>query len=242
MIPASGPGRRRPGRPLILTAVAVTALGAGAGIAAIATGGSPSLASSSGPLTATPTPSPAGSIPGTRPYGPGGRFPGHGAYGGGFGLGAFGALHGQFVVPRSGGGYQTEDTQRGSVTAVSTSSITVKSTDGFTKTYQVTSSTLVDAQRDGIGSVKDGHQVSVPATVSGGTATATSILDLSLLGVTLAPGWGAPAGPRPADRKSVWARPGLPRDRAGPRHQGFASPAGSAVRPNVSLSAGRRTI
>ena len=71
--------------------------------------------------------------------------------------------------------------QRGSVTAVSTSSITVKSADGFTKTYQVTSSTLVDAQRDGIGSVKDGHQVLVLAKVSGSTATATSIQDLSLL-------------------------------------------------------------
>jgi hypothetical protein len=92
-----------------------------------------------------------------------------------------GALHGQFVVPKSGGGYQTEDTQRGSVTAVSTSSITVKSADGFTKTYQVTGSTVVDARRDGIGSVKDGHQVSVLATVSGGQATATSIQDLSLL-------------------------------------------------------------
>jgi hypothetical protein len=92
-----------------------------------------------------------------------------------------GALHGEFVVPRSGGGYQTDDTQRGSVTAVSASSITVKSADGFTKAYKVTSSTLVDAQRDGIGSIKNGHQVSVLATVSGGTATATSIQDLSLL-------------------------------------------------------------
>ena len=68
-----------------------------------------------------------------------------------------------------------------SVTAVSTASITVKNADGFTKTYQVTSSTLVDAQRDGIGSVRDGHQVSVLAAVSGGTATATHIEDLSLL-------------------------------------------------------------
>ena len=49
-----------------------------------------------------------GSTPGNRPYGPGGRFPGRGAHGGVFGPGAFGALHGQFVVPRSGGGYQTK--------------------------------------------------------------------------------------------------------------------------------------
>ena len=101
--------------------------------------------------------------------------------GGFFGLGGpFGAVHGQFVVPKSGGGYQTIDTQRGSVTSVSTNSITVKSADGFTKTYQVSSSTNVDAQRDGIGSVKTGHQVAVTAT-DRGTAAAVSILDFSLL-------------------------------------------------------------
>ncbi|MDX6391679.1 MAG: hypothetical protein QOJ73_2742 [Streptosporangiaceae bacterium] len=179
MIPASRPGRSRFGSPLILAAVTVTALAAGAGVAALATGGSPSLASSSGQLAATPSPSPSPSQSGYGTPGPGHRF--FGGFGGGFGAGVAGALHGQFVVPRSGGGYQTEDTQRGSVTAVSTSSITVKSADGFTKTYQVTSSTVVDARRDGIGSVKNGHQVSVLATVSGGHATATNIQDLSLL-------------------------------------------------------------
>ena len=176
MIPASRPGRSRFGNPLILAAVAITAIAAGAGVAVLATGGSPSPASSSGQLASTPSPSPSASRSGAP--GPGHRF--FGGFGGGFGAGVAGALHGQFVVPRSGGGYQTEDTQRGSVTAVSTSSITVKSADGFTKTYQVTSSTVVDARRDGIGSVKDGHQVSVLATVSGGTATATNIQDLSL--------------------------------------------------------------
>jgi hypothetical protein len=181
MTPASGPGRSRPGYPLMLAAAAVTALAAGAGIAALATSGSPSLASSSGQLAATPSasPSPPTGRPGYGAHGPGHRFFG-GGFGAGFG-GVAGALHGEFVVPRSGGGYQTDDTQRGSVTAVSTSSITVKSADGFTKTYKVTSSTLVDAQRDGIGSIKNGHQVSVLATVSGGTAAATSIRDLSLL-------------------------------------------------------------
>jgi hypothetical protein len=195
MIPASDPGRRRLGHPLILTAVAVVALGAGATVAAIATAGSPSLASSSGQFAATPSPSPSASQPRHGPYGPRGKFPGIGAFGGGFGLGALGALHGEFVVPRTGGGYQTDDMQRGSVTAVSTSSITVKSADGFTKTYQVTSSTLVDAQRDGIGSVKDGHQVLVLAKVSGSTATATSIQDLSLLRAGLPLPGGSNPGP-----------------------------------------------
>ena len=71
--------------------------------------------------------------------------------------------------------------QNGRVTAVSTTSITLKSADGFTKSYVVTSSTLVDAQRDGIGSVKVGNQASVQATVSGSTAMAISIADLTLL-------------------------------------------------------------
>jgi hypothetical protein len=108
-------------------------------------------------------------------------------------------VHGQFVVPKSGGGYQTIDTQRGSVTAVSTDSITVKSADGFTKTYQVSSSTNVDAQRDGIGSVKTGHQVAVTATDGGGTAAAVSILDFSLLpSLHGGPGWSHTAPPTPS--------------------------------------------
>jgi hypothetical protein len=180
--------RRLPGRPLILVGVAVTALLAGAGVAMAATSGSPAsgtaTASAAGGTVATPSPS-------ARP-----AFP-HQGRPGGFGFafgGPFGAVHGQFVVPKSGGGYQTIDTQRGSVTAVSATSITVKSADGFIKTYQVVSSTNVDAQRDGIGTVKTGHQVAVTATVSGSAATAVSILDINLLpAMHGGPGWNHPA-------------------------------------------------
>jgi hypothetical protein len=116
----------------------------------------------------------------------------------GFGFGGvFGAVHGQFVVPKSGGGFQTVDIQRGSVTAVSATSITVKSADGFIKTYQVMSSTNVDARRNGIASVKTGHQVVVMATVSGGTATAVSILDFSLLPAMHGSAWNYPAPAAP---------------------------------------------
>jgi hypothetical protein len=110
---------------------------------------------------------------------PPGAFGGPGGFG--FPLGAGGAVHGQFVVPKTGGGYQTVDVQRGKVTAVSSTSLTVKSADGFSATYAVSSSTIVDAKRDGIGSVKAGNQVYVTATVSGSTATASSVTDLSLL-------------------------------------------------------------
>jgi len=121
----------------------------------------------------------------------------------GFGFGGvFGAVHGQFVVPKSGGGFQTVDTQRGSVTAVSDTSITVKSADGFVNTYKVTSSTNVDAQRNGIGSVKKGHQVVVMATVSGSTATAVTILDFTLLPAMHGTGWYHP-GPSAAPSTGV---------------------------------------
>lgn len=178
MIPANTPRRRVPGHPLIIAAVAAGALVVGAAVAAIATSGSSSSAASSpGQLSGTPAPSASG-----RP-GPGFRG-GGGPGGGGFfsGLGPYGAVHGQLVVPRSGGGYQTEDVQRGSVSAVSSTSLTVKSADGFTKTYRVTGSTSLIPQGGTISSVKTGQQVSVTATVSGTTATVTQIVDLALLG------------------------------------------------------------
>src|SRR5262249_10382915 len=149
--------RRLPGRPLILAGVAVAALLAGAGVAMAAPSGSPA----SGAAAASPAGGPAASpSPSARP-----AFP-HQGRPGGFGFafgGPFGAVHGQFVVPRSGGGYQTIDTQRGAVTAVSATSITVKSADGFIKTYQVVSSTNVDARRSGIAAARIGHQVTVTA-------------------------------------------------------------------------------
>ena len=115
-----------------------------------------------------------------RPPAPGTPFRSPGPPGA-LGFGPFGAIHGQFVAPKPGGGYQTIDAQRGTVTAVSTGSITVHSGDGYTKTYQVTSTTHVDAHRAGIGSVKTGQTVSVLATVNGSSATATQIVDFAAL-------------------------------------------------------------
>ncbi|HXZ76511.1 MAG TPA: hypothetical protein VEH31_37355 [Streptosporangiaceae bacterium] len=156
-----------------------------------ATSGSPAsgaaAASPAGGTAASPSPS-------ARPASP------HQGRPGGFGFafgGPFGAVHGQFVVPRSGGGYQTIDTQRGAVTAVSATSITVKSADGFVKTYQVVSSTNVDARRNGISTVRTGHQVAVTATDSGSTATAVSILDLNLLPAMHGGGWNHPSPSAP---------------------------------------------
>jgi hypothetical protein len=107
-------------------------------------------------------------------------------------------VHGQFVVAKPGGGYQTVDLQRGSVLAVTGSSITVKSSDGFVKTYQVPAAAQVNAQRNGISSIRKGNQVMVVASVSGSTATATRILDFSLLPQQGGGGWPGFAGPGPA--------------------------------------------
>jgi hypothetical protein len=170
---------------VIAAAVAVTALIGGAGVALAATSSSPSAPQTTSRAgTAASSPSPPSARCQLRRAWPGARPPGRAfafAVPGLLGLGPFGAIHGQFVTPKAGGGYQTVDTQRGTVTAVSTTSITVKSGDGFTKSYRVTSSTNVDAKRDGIGSVKTGQTVSVLATVSGSTATATQILDFTAL-------------------------------------------------------------
>lgn len=164
-------------RPYLLAGVAAAALLAGGG-AALAVGNSATPAAAQNAVASTPLPVAstgpgAAGAPGTH------RFFRH--FGGRPGFGAFGMLHGQFVVAKSGGGYQTVDVQSGQVEAVSSTSITLKSSDGYTKTYLVTSSTTVDAQRDGIGSVKVGNQASVLATVSGATVTATNVADLTLL-------------------------------------------------------------
>lgn len=175
MTPASGPPpRQRYGHPLTLVAVAAVALLAGAGGAAIATSGS-SRAATTDSSSSLASPSPSASAP-ASPRSPAVQAPGGN---GGF-LGA--PVHGTLVVPSSGGGYQTEDVQRGKVTAATSSSITVVSADNYTKAYRVNGSTSVNAGTGGLGMVKVGDEVSLTATVRGSTATVTSILDLSRLG------------------------------------------------------------
>ncbi|WP_329477340.1 hypothetical protein OG555_35875 [Kribbella sp. NBC_01484] len=142
----------------------------------------------------TPSPSASPSTPSTpnqqQPGGPGkGGFGHRGEFGDG------GALHGEFVVPKDGGGYQTIATQQGDVTAVSTDSITVKSADGYSRTYTVAAETLVNSARDGIASIKTGSKVSVSAVVANNTATATTINDGTARDAA-GQKWGFKHGPR----------------------------------------------
>jgi hypothetical protein len=160
------PGSRASKRPrswhrLVMAGVAVVALLSGAGLAGAASGaGTSASAATATAYQVSPSP----------------IHPGMGGMGGPVPI-----LHGQAVLSKPGGGYETVDYQRGSVTAVSAGSITLKSTDGFTQSYDITGSTIVGAHRDGISSVATGNTVSVIATVSGKTITATRIIDWTLL-------------------------------------------------------------
>jgi hypothetical protein len=149
-----------------------------AGLAAGATG--VALADNTPTATVSPTPSASPSADvkgdGARPKLPKGLRPG-----GHHGPGMFGgrALHGEFVVPDGNGGFRTMVVQRGEVTAVSKTEITVVSEDKFSTTYAVTEDTLVNAARDGITTIKKGAQVNVAATKVGDKATAVHIGDQS---------------------------------------------------------------
>lgn len=140
-------------------AVGIAALIAGLGGAAI--------------YAATGQSSPAIGAPGHQAFGPGGHG---GAAGPGGPAGVVPAgphglpLHGQFVVAGDSGGFTTVLTQTGTVTLSSTTSLTVRSEDGFSQTYllppdQAASSPVVD------------DTVTVRAVLRGDTATATEVID-----------------------------------------------------------------
>jgi hypothetical protein len=96
-----------------------------------------------------------------------GQQAGEGGMPGGPGLGT--TLHGEYVASDGNGGYITKITQTGEVTALSATSLTAKSDDGFSKTYTITAD-----QATGLAT---GDTVTVVATESGTTATATSVTD-----------------------------------------------------------------
>jgi hypothetical protein len=110
---------------------------------------------------------PGGDMPG-GPGGPGGQ---HGAIGSP-GPAAVGStsLHGEFVVPGGSGGYSTVLTQTGTVTAISPTSITVRSEDGYSQTYVIPNT----AGNAGPPFAVDDHVV-LRATRNGQTATVTNI-------------------------------------------------------------------
>ena len=87
------------------------------------------------------------------------------------------ALHGEVTL--GGKKHRVVDFQRGAVSAVSASSITVRSTDGFSATYAVDATTKVRQAKEKttIADVKSGDKVRVVATKNGSTLTATRVAD-----------------------------------------------------------------
>lgn len=157
-------------------------LGAGAGAVVMTTtsGGVAKLASSTARTSAA---RPARDAPGggfawaMDGSGPRGRFhPGRSlAFPG---VGAGGVVHGSYTV-RGPNGYETLDTQVGTVEAVSSSSVTVKSADGYSQKYSVVATTVVYANQDGIGSIKRGDEVTVVGLVGSSGVTAEHIVDVT---------------------------------------------------------------
>jgi hypothetical protein len=105
-------------------------------------------------------------------FGPGGAPGGqHGAVGGPdpASVGAT-SLHGEFVVPDGAGGSTTVLTQTGAVTALSPTSITVRSDDGYNQTYVIP---VADGNAN-VPFAVDDHVV-VRATRNGQTVTVMNI-------------------------------------------------------------------
>ena len=147
---------------LVAAGAAVGMTLAGLGIAAAQT--------DSSTTTAPPTAAPDAAQPAPAPM-PGKLGRGHRGHGMGMGI------HGEFTTRAPGGGYQTIATQVGEVSEASRSSLTVRSEDGFSRTYNVDDNTLVNAGNDGIGDVKQGDQVRVTAVVRDGRASAVAVTD-----------------------------------------------------------------
>ena len=200
--------RGRTSRALVAGAVVAGFFLAGLGVAFARTHPTHSTRLLASPAAVTPTQATTPATPGQPAPGapdpnggPGRRFGHGGPFGGklfgfggfgGHGFGGFGGLHGEFTIKKpDGSGYQTIATQTGEVTAVSPSSITVKSEDGFSRTYSVDENTVVGSGRDGIGTVKTGDTVHIAGVVDNGKAAAAAIMDSTSLG-NIAGHWGFP--------------------------------------------------
>lgn len=82
------------------------------------------------------------------------------------------ALHGEFVVPDGAGGFTTILSQTGRVTAISPTSVTARSDDGFSQTYVIAAPGPAAANTPPF-AVNDA--VAIRATRSGSTASVTTI-------------------------------------------------------------------
>lgn len=192
--PAAPPSRRLHRPPLAAAAVVATVFAIGLGVAYAQTDPSTTTTAGSPSPQVVPAPAPPQQPAQGKHFGPGhgpfgGKLFGPGHFGG---LGKFGGIHGEFTLKKpDGSGYQVWATQLGEVADVSASSITVKSEDGFSRTYALDENTVVNAGRDGIGTVKTGDTVRVVGLVEDGKARAAAVVDSTSLG-RIGEHWGFP--------------------------------------------------
>jgi hypothetical protein len=178
-----------PGLRKALIAGGIAVVLTGGGVAAVWAAGQivPAYVVSATPTSTTSpaTPSPGATSPATPSPGKGRPFPvlPRGLAGPG--------IHGEFTVKNKDGSYTTLVTQRGTVQSISDSSISVKSDDGFTQSYAITSSTTIvrfpvagtgtQGRRPSLQTIKAtdlkaGDTVAVSGTKSGTAVTATHII------------------------------------------------------------------
>jgi hypothetical protein len=191
---------RRGVRGLVVAGAVVALVAAGAFGAALARGGGPDESVNGFAATGSATTDEDGTEDGTDEDGDGtvgdrlrdwaeehgGPMLRHGMTGKGLGgmlggplLGA--PLHGSYVVEDPDGGYRTVLTQRGKVTSVSGTSLTVRSADGFEATYRLTDDTSVLSGTDGTDDIAKGADVAVTGLRDGGSPRAVNVVDLSQL-------------------------------------------------------------
>ena len=121
---------------------------------------------------------PGGPMGGPGDHGPGG--PGDHGPGGPGDHGPMGdILHGQAVIEQPDGTIVTEQMQEGEVTAVSATSISLTSTDGFTATYVINGDTRLERDHADGTAPQVGDVAHVHGTVDGSTVTAEDVDALS---------------------------------------------------------------
>ncbi|WP_254678837.1 hypothetical protein [Arthrobacter sp. 24S4-2] len=175
---AKGPdGRSKPWtrkRGLVVAgAAAVLAGGAGVGVYALTSGAAAAETATDGQALPGTAPGARGGTQGGFAGGmPAQGGPGNFAPGGlgGMGSGVSAAVHSEYVVLQDGA-YVTKVEQQGTVAEVSSDSVTVKSTDGFSRTYSLGSDVVVSnvQQRRQQAGGTSTSQLTVADIVSGAT-------------------------------------------------------------------------
>ncbi|WP_242582036.1 hypothetical protein [Amycolatopsis sp. 195334CR] len=107
------------------------------------------------------------------------------------------ALHGEYTVPDGKGGYTTEVMQLGEVTEISATSVSVKSEDGYTKTYPIDGNTTFG--RGSADDIAGGDTVTVTAAPGEG-AVAKTVSERVIMG-------GPQGGPQDGGRQQNGGQP-----------------------------------